>query len=440
MIGASVIMTRAAAATRLGWPCVWSLTAMLIAGVAHANGPDDFALRDFALHDGDTVVFLGDSITAARTYGEIIENYTLLRFPERRVRFFNAGWGGDTAAGGAARLKRDVFDRGATVVTVAFGTNDIGWGALADDAHQQKYLDGIRSIVSQCHQRNVRVYICSAAITAADPEKSESAVLQTMCDQGMDIATELGGNAIDVQRTMRTIQRRVWAENERIKEVAKKTTMHAADGAHLNDLGQMAMAFAILKGLGAPPEVSSASIDFATAAVTAAAGCQVRDVEKGDQGELEFTRLDEGLPVNFGLFGALNFRFVPFHSELNRYLLAVANLPEGQYLLTVDGREVGKFPHAQLAKGVNISFATTNAWQPGGPWDAQATALKSLTEARSRLAVSELMWNAHLPGSSQGAEIAEQAREIDARLQELQRTVARPTPYRYRLSRLESVK
>ena len=30
--------------------------------------------EDFALRDGDTVVFLGDSLTAARTYGKFIEN------------------------------------------------------------------------------------------------------------------------------------------------------------------------------------------------------------------------------------------------------------------------------------------------------------------------------------------------------------------------------
>jgi len=81
---------------------------------------------DFALRDGDTVVFLGDSITAARTYGKMIENYTLLRYPERRVRFIYAGRGGDTAAGGLARLERDVFAAGATVLTVAYGINDIG--------------------------------------------------------------------------------------------------------------------------------------------------------------------------------------------------------------------------------------------------------------------------------------------------------------------------
>ena len=54
---------------------------------------------DFALRDGDTVTFLGDSITAARGYTKIVEHYTLVRFPDRHVRFVNAGQGGDTAHG-----------------------------------------------------------------------------------------------------------------------------------------------------------------------------------------------------------------------------------------------------------------------------------------------------------------------------------------------------
>ena len=44
---------------------------------------------DFALRDGDTLTFLGDSITAARGYTKIVEHYTLMRFPERSVRFIN---------------------------------------------------------------------------------------------------------------------------------------------------------------------------------------------------------------------------------------------------------------------------------------------------------------------------------------------------------------
>ena len=110
----------------------------------------------YALRDGDTVVFLGDSITAARTYGKLIENYTLLRFPDRKIRFINAGRGGDTAAGGLSRLERDVFSRKPTVLIVAYGVNDILWGVKADEEHQNKYLAGIEGIVKECQQRGVR--------------------------------------------------------------------------------------------------------------------------------------------------------------------------------------------------------------------------------------------------------------------------------------------
>ena len=67
-------------------PATLALLALLV--------PQPVRAGDFALRDGDTVVFLGDSITAARTYGKLVENYTLLRFPDRRVRFYNAGQGG----------------------------------------------------------------------------------------------------------------------------------------------------------------------------------------------------------------------------------------------------------------------------------------------------------------------------------------------------------
>jgi hypothetical protein len=154
-----------------------------------------FARAEYALRDGDTVVFLGDSNTAARTYGKIVENYTLLRFPDRRVRFINAGWGGDTAAGGLERLGRDVFAQAATVLVVAYGINDIGWGTKADAEHKKVYLEAIGEIIARCKQRGVRVFICSAAITAESPETSEGGFLQSMCDEAMTIARSMGEGA-----------------------------------------------------------------------------------------------------------------------------------------------------------------------------------------------------------------------------------------------------
>ena len=388
--------------------------------------------EDFALRDGDTVVFLGDSLTAARTYGKFIENYTLLRYPNRKVRFINAGFGGDTAEGGLKRLERDVFAHKATVLTVAFGTNDIGWGVYADEEHKQKYLDAVRGIVTACRERGVRVYLCSAAVTGADPAKSEDSFLQKMCDEGMALSKSLGGEAIDVQRSMREVQKRVWAWNEKVhtKEDSKKDSLHVADGVHLNDLGQLAMAFAILKGLGAPADVSSATLDFADEKLVAAGGCEVTKIVREEQ-RLEFTRLDEGLPFNHGIFFALHYRFVPVPSELNRYLLSVKNLPAGKYDVSADDRAVGSFTAAQLSDGVNIASTTANAWQPGGPWNAQADALVPLTNARSELAVANLLGRLHLSGSQLVGELATVTEPTNERLEELQRLVAKPRPYRF---------
>ena len=237
---------------------------------------------DFALRDGDTVVFLGDSITAARTYGKIVENYTLLRFPDRKVRFVNAGWGGDTAAGGLKRLDRDVFAHGATVLIVAYGVNDIGWGAKADAEHKQVYLDAIRGIVERCKERGVRVFICSAAITAAGPGQERDTTSSRRCaTRGWPSPARSGEGAIDVQRDDAGHPAEGPGRERRGqgRQGEGRPTLHAADGIHLNDLGQLAMAFAILKGLGAPADVSSATIDAREPAVVEAKGCRVTNLD-----------------------------------------------------------------------------------------------------------------------------------------------------------------
>jgi lysophospholipase L1-like esterase len=388
------------------------------------------ARADYAIRDGDTVVFLGDSITAARGYGKAVENYTLLRFPGREAHFVNSGWGGDTAAGGLERLDRDVFARGATVLIVAYGINDIGWGTRADEEHKQLYLDSIRGIIARCKERRVRVFLCSAAITAEDPDTAEDGFLQSMCDEGLAIAREAGEGAIDVQRGMRAIQRRVLEANARAEEEKDKVSLHADDGIHLNDLGHLAMAFAILKGLGAPAEVSSATIDAGEARVVEAEGCRVSNVS-GDATGVEFDRLDDGLPINFGLFGALQYRFVPIPEGLNEYRLAVKGLAGGRYEVLAEGRPLGTWDAGRLAEGLNIASATADGWQPGGPWEAKAWGLIELTRARNDLAESLRELDHYLPSDPDLASIHEQADAANARLEGLQRTAARPRPFRF---------
>src|SRR5580658_3281360 len=56
--------------------------------------------QPMALHDGDRVLFYGDSITAQRLYTRFVEDFLLTRYPELQVSFFNAGVPGDTVYGG----------------------------------------------------------------------------------------------------------------------------------------------------------------------------------------------------------------------------------------------------------------------------------------------------------------------------------------------------
>jgi lysophospholipase L1-like esterase len=385
---------------------------------------------DFAVRDGDTVVFLGDSITAARQYGKVIENYTLLRFPKRKARFINAGKGGETARGSLERLDQAVFAQGATLVTVAYGVNDIGWGMKADDAHKREYLDAIGQIVGRCQKRGVRVFICSTAITSEEPDKAENGFLQKMCDEGLALAKSSEAGTIDVQRTMREVQRRVLAANAKQPDKAKHARMHVEDGVHLNDLGQMAMAFAILKGLGAPAEVSSATIDARGPTVVANEGCKVTELRRSGD-ELSFTRLDERLALNLAPLWMLHGFYIPIGDELNRYLLAIKGLPEGRYEVTAGGRLLGAWQAAELSRGVNLASATADPWQPGGPWDAQAHAVKIFTDMRDELALARRGMNETLTANPRLHDLQNEMAVIEKKLINLQRDTARPVPVRF---------
>ena len=390
------------------------------------------ARADFQLRDGDTVVFLGDSITAERTYGKVVENYTLLRFPDRQIRFINAGRGGDTAAGGLKRLDRDVLDVGATVVIVAYGINDIGWGTQANDEHRNRYLDSIRALVERCKARKVRVYIASAPITNETSDHGETDYLQLMCDDAMAIAQELGEHAIDIQRTMRTIHRKVRAARAQSKEKddKNKPTMHAPDGIHLNELGQVAMAYAVLKGLDAPAEVSSVVLDVNDTAAITAEGCQVSAVQ-GDATRFEFDRRDAGLPINFGALALLRLHFVPYSSELNGYTLAVQHLPPGQYDISADDRPLGHWSADQMAKGVNLASATANGWEPGGPWEAEAWVLRQITDTRSELAEASRNLRDYLPNFPGLATTRDQAAATLRQIEADQRRLVQPRPFHF---------
>jgi hypothetical protein len=283
------------------------------------------------------------------------------------------------------------------------------------------------------------VFICSAAITAEDADKAENGFLQKMCDEGLALAKSKGAGTIDVQRGMRTIQRRVTERNAKEPDKKKQTRLHVDDGVHLNDLGQMAMAFAILKGLGAPAEVSLANIDAAAATTMASDGCKVSAIKNAD-GKLKFTRLDERLPLNLQPLWGLHGMFIPFGDELNRYMLAITNLAAGRYEITAGGRPLGSWSADALGRGINIASATADPWAPGGLWDAQAHIVKTLTDMRDEIVFARRGMNSNLTAHPRLDELRKEADKIEQRLVGLQKELAKPVPTDFVVRRLEKLR
>src|SRR5437016_4201186 len=121
------------------------VAALVAAGCAAA------AQEGFALHDGDRVVFYGDSITDQRLYTTFTETFVVTRFPRLNVSFVHSGWGGDRVTGGGGgpidvRLWRDVLPYNPTVLTIMLGMNDGRYRAFDQNIFDE-YATGFKHII-----------------------------------------------------------------------------------------------------------------------------------------------------------------------------------------------------------------------------------------------------------------------------------------------------
>jgi len=341
------------------------------------------------LKEGDTVVFLGDSITQQRLYTTYVEGYLLSRYPKKRLKFRNSGWGGDTAwlrqrtqgtdmsqaklsslQGSeqekeivrmvAHGLRRDVLPLKPDVVTIDFGMND----ARGGDAVLPIYRRATGELISQLRLANVRPVL----LTPSPEERSQEG--------------QPAGSAYNLMLSKYSAAVREIAARDKVPfadqfqpyvelvDRARKTdpafkTM--PDGVHPFPSGHLVMAWGILKGLGADPIVSEVSIDVARRPTQKAERARVRDLRYRD-GVLTFTREDDALPMPLPKEAGVVLPYAPILDDLSRYTLTVTGLKDGSYDILVDGQKAASATSAQLAQGWNMTTAAT-------PMTAQASAL-----------------------------------------------------------------
>jgi hypothetical protein len=233
-----------------------------------------------------------------------------------------------------------------------------------------------------------------------------------MTSFGMAISQFVGQGGIDIYTTMKGLDPNPQATQRCLTDALQCPAAFQAacrascnvwapnDGIHLSERAQRAWAYALAKGLGAPANVSSVTLDAPSQGVVSATGATVTNVVWNPTlGRLTFNRLDEGQPLTFNSNTDSYFHNlqVPFHT-LAGLLLKVTNLPAGTYRTTVAGQHLGDFTHAQLGgAGVNLSTAAPGQWSYGGPWMFANPFVAGMTTARA--SANRLLLNV-TPGSA----------------------------------------
>ncbi len=222
----------------------------------------------FALHDGDTVVFYGDSITEQQMYGRDIETFVDTRLPHLHVKFINSGWSGDKVTGGGGgpidlRLTRDVVNYKPTVVTIFLGMNDGGYKPY-DQATFQTYAAGLTHIVDTLTQA-----LPHARLTLLTPSYFDYAAKQRPALPATPGGYNYGNPAPDYNQTLvrygdfvKTLgaQRHLTVVDLNAPMAAatlagRRTDPKFAlsgDGVHPNEVGHLIMAAAVLTAWHAP--------------------------------------------------------------------------------------------------------------------------------------------------------------------------------------------
>lgn len=350
------------------------------------------ALADDLIHDGDRIVFLGDSITEQKLYTTYLEAYTLARFPAMKLTFRNVGWGGDTSwlrqrshteesslfaadpekqqamAEEAIKhgLERDVLPLHPTLVTIDFGMNDHSYQKFREDIFRA-YVRSEAELGKELQAAGAKVvFLTTQPIEEKrpDPDKDpRNESLRQFSDGLKEVAEKEGALFVDQFAPYMALMLHERAANP-------AAFIGGGDAVHPGPVGHTLMAWAILKGVGAPAEVSRAEISLPSGNVAAAEQCAISNVKVADGG-LTFDRLDEALPMPIDPRAQAALKLAPVLDDLSRYDLQVSGLAPGNYEVKMDGETVTHASNDKLAGGLNLSDLP-------GPVTAQGKAILDL--------------------------------------------------------------
>jgi len=325
-------------------------------------------LAKLDLKSGDSIVFLGDSITHQCLYTQYVEDYFYTRFPEMRLKFHNSGVGGAKAWDALARFDRDVAAYKPKYVTILLGMNDGQYQPFNDVIFDTYYKD-MKELISKIEGIGAQPILMTPTMFDAraarlgkrkrNPASTElyNSVLAYYGTWLRDVAAESGFGFVDMYSPLNNITLAARKKDP--------TFTIIKDAVHPDAPGQVVMAYALLSDMNVQRQVSRINISKkANGEPTATAkGGKLSDLKLTDDG-ISFTWLAKSLPWVVPAEAQLGAELTKLGHRMSQESLSIHDLPAGRYELSIDGQVVGQYSNLALARHIELqSNAKTPQYQ-----------------------------------------------------------------------------
>ena len=215
------------------------------AATAVLLGAADARAAEPLVKDGQSVAFLGDSITAngaraASGYVRLVASG--LAANGIHIRVVPAGVSGNTSKDMLARLDRDVVRKTPDWVTISCGVNDVWHGATG--VPLEPYQRNMTDLVDRCRKAGISVLLLTSTPIGEDPANPNNGKLKAYNDS-------LRQSAARDHLPLADLNADFAAELARRSAGAHPPgNLLTVDGVHMNPLGDRVMAVGILRGFG----------------------------------------------------------------------------------------------------------------------------------------------------------------------------------------------
>jgi lysophospholipase L1-like esterase len=316
--------------------------------------------------DGDTICFLGDSITHGGQYHEFLQLFYATRYPELNLSFHNCGISGDNAAGMIERFEEDVMRHKPTHVFLMTGMNDVQRTLYFEGTASDKILKQRANALAN-YKRNTTLLAEKIIGNGIIP----ILLTPSIYDQYSKIEREnnLGCNdaliecshhlkklgdkydalVIDLNTLMRTLMERELKKDSLFTIIGK-------DRVHPGTTGHFIMFCEIISKLEAPVVVSKIAIDAnQDEQEIRVQNLSLQNVQFSDS-LISFQTLEMSLPFPMGRSLHEGISLTSFKELYNQQLFQAEGLPNKNYDLYIEKQHIGTFDAYDLKNGIDLSL------------------------------------------------------------------------------------